>query len=234
MRTILLIFLAFSSLAYAADTMTVDGIHKEHRPITVNHDPTDVIAVLFWKDGMAMQLGEDHFDREVEGRTVFVAPPGIYIVTIRGSQIITVTPDNDKVLPDPPPKPKPDPIPSPGPTPGPNPSPSPDPIPGPPDGSKIKVERVFFIEEQNDRNVNPQYIAFTNFDFQKKLKDKGVKVYTFDDDDPDANVQSWVRLLSGKMPAAVFYSDASNYRIEALPKDITADSLYSLYEKVAK
>lgn len=227
MRTIFLLLLAFSSLATAADTMTVDGIHKEHRPITVNHDPKDVIAVLFWKDGMAMQLGEDHFDREIEGRTVFVAPPGIYIVTIRGSQIITVTPDNDKVLPDPPPKPKPDP----NPVPPPGPDPIPDPVPDPePDREKLAVKGIYFFEEQMDRGSNPEQTAvMTDPDFRSRMRQRNVPVVLLDKDLESA--KAWSSKIQ-TLPSVLFYESQDKWKIEPVP--MTVDAMNQLVEKVMK
>lgn len=224
MRFLFIVFLlAFpiSANAIEADQTRV----KEYELVTITHEPGEVIYATFNYvngDGIVERrvLPEASYSRG-ETKTSFTGPPADYEVTTGKPLFVQIAREG-----------------SPKPSPKPQPNPSPDPIPGPspePDSDKIDVKRVFFIEEQNDRNINPQYIAFSNADFQRKLRDKGVKVYTFDDDDPNKNVQDWANLVREKMPAAVFYDDdTKDYRIEQLPADITADTLYKMFERIAK
>ena len=209
MRTVLLILLAVLSLPVAA--VEVEGIHKEHRPITVKHNADDVIAVLFWRDGMAMQLGEDHFDREVEGRTVFVAPPGNYIVTIRGSQVIVVTPDNDSIGPEP----NPGPIPGPQP-PGPNP-PGPDPAPGP--NPPILAKHLVFLEERQDRALNEKKTAvITSVSLKAQMADRGIRITTYDDDELEA--APFAKLTQDRPAMFLMNKDGKEFRIFPVPETI--------------
>jgi len=221
MRSLVLIFgVLLSSFAYGveADQTRI----KEYELSTITHKEGEVIYATFnfvHEDGTVerMVLPDSHFRRGTT-ETTFTGPPATYEITIGRPLFVEIVREGQ---PGPKPRPKPLPVPD-------------DDFPAPPDTTRFEVDRVFFVEEQNDRNINPQYIAYTNVDFQKKLRDKGVKFYIFDDDDPDKNVQDWVKVLDGKLPAVVFYGDAENFKIEALPKDITADSLYSMFEKVAK
>lgn len=175
----LLLLLALLTLQHVSvfGEISVEGIHKEHRPIVVSHEIDDHIAVLYWLDGVPRQLPEDFFERE-STKTTFGAPPGLYIVTVKGSQIITVTPDDDSIGPEPVPDPTPQP------TPIPDPEPTPDPEPGPtPDypGAMVVV-----VEETSDRNTETGKLL--NAKFWTELKSRDIS-YRFLDRDTDIGKQ---------------------------------------------
>ena len=193
----------FATNGWAID---VDGIHKEHRPIVVTHEADERIVFLFVSGNQWMQLGEDHFDRQVDGRTVVSAPPGQYVVTLAGSQIVVVTPE-DKPGPSPP---------DPRPNPGPDPKPEPEPKPNP---DQLLTKWVVFLEERQERSKRPEQTAVITSDrLRKTMAESGITVTAYDEDSPDAG--AFVSIADGRRPAMILIESKEKYKVLDVPNSV--------------
>jgi len=208
-------FLAFWLLAAGGAFAAELPIVEEHTPIVVAHEQGAQIVVSFFDLPTAKHrfLADKHFVRG-EDSTVWVAPPGNYVVF--GGDVPVIVDVLESGSPEPGPRPKPDPGPKPEP-----PEPKPDPNP---DG--IFATWLVIVEEIDDRANDPARTAvITDKAYFDSLRDRGIRWAVFDDDSPSG--QKYARITGGKSPALILLEeDGAKHRVFDVPA--TTDAIETI------
>lgn len=218
MRSIASLFLLIFASVTAAQQLP---IVEEHTPISIEHAAGERIVVSYFDMSSKRHkfLDERHFHRG-EGVTIWVAPPGNYVVYGGKEPTIVDILASDDDPPDPDPRPDPKPDPEPEPRPEPKPEPSPDPV---------KVAWAVWIYEQQEA---ANHIDATNVrqssETRAYLQSKNIKFSAYDDDQDAAKPY----LKSAKnLPALFLMEDAKNYTVFDAPE--TLDELQAMVKEAS-
>lgn len=203
------------------------SIVKRDRPLKINHPAGTKIQAIFAtvEQGVVSwsYLSEDHFDRS-DTFTIFVAPPGDYLVTTGDSTIIKVIEEG---------RPKPSPGPAPGPSPGPpnpepRPSPTPDPKPSP--SPKLKVNWAVWIYEQSDATSQIQQTnTRLSIETRRLLESRGIKMAAYDDEQEQAKAKPF-KDAAGSLPSLILVQDSQRYSVFKAPSSV--DELKAILKEV--
>jgi hypothetical protein len=197
------------------------SVVKRDRPLKINHPAGTKIQAIFANAERGVvswvYLSEDHFDRS-STFTIFVAPPGEYLITTGESTIVKVI---EEGIPGPKPTPSP---PDPKPDPDPNPTPSPQPSP------KLKLEWAVWIYEQADAiNQVPETNTRLSIETRRFLESRGIKLVAYDDDQEAAKAKPFLA-AAGDLPSLLLMQDSTKYVVRKAPKSL--DELKAMIKEV--
>jgi len=206
MRLVLSLILTVALAACAAgqdSLLVVQTVQQRDTPFEVKHPSGVQIKAIFAaasKDGSVIwsYLPEKHFLRGEEA-TIVAAPPGEYLITAGGSQIIKVI---EEGAPEPPP----------GPSPGPQPNPvPPDPQPKPkpkPDEQKIEVDWAMWVHESSERLVNTSETStMYSAELIGWLEEMKIKRRVFDKDLTGPSADPWIKQAGDKLPRLILLQE---------------------------
>lgn len=204
------------------------SVVKRDRPLKINHPAGTKIQAIFAnaEQGVVswVYLSEDHFERS-STFTIFVAPPGDYLITTGESTIVKVI---EEGRPDPRPEPKPEPKPVP---PTPEPKPDPNPTPNPQPSPKMKIDWAVWIYEQTDAvDQLSQTNTRLSIETRKFLESRGIKMAAYDDDQDSAKAKPFLE-AAGNLPALILMQDANKYVVRKAPKSV--DELKAMIKEVS-
>lgn len=139
MRAMLVISLCWLASLASGQSLQLPGKVQIYEPVVIEHDAGMRVQVLPWGTAVPSFLDERYVKR-FDTHTVFAAPPGAYLVAVRGELAIVII---EGAGPTPPPGPQPPGPQPPGPTP---PTPPPGPQPDVPADEFANVGR--FVRQQ--------------------------------------------------------------------------------------
>jgi hypothetical protein len=209
------------------NSVQAPSVVKRDRPLKINHPAGVKVQAIYASldQGVVswVYMSEDHFDRS-ETFTIFVAPPGDYMITTGESTIVKVI---EEGKPSPRPDPKPDPKPEP-PKPEPKPDPKPDPKPEP--SPKLTVNWAVWIYEQSEAiSQVPQTNTRQSIETRKFLESKGIKIAAYDDDQESAKAKPF-RDAATTLPALFLVQDSNKYIVRKAPSSL--DELKAIVREV--
>lgn len=188
--------------------LSVDNIQEEHVPFQIDHPDDAIIKALYakvekgkvsWKT-----LPEKHFKR-YKAYSVMSAPPGDYLITIGGSELIRIVgkerddqdfEDEDFNNDDEDFTPKPEPEPN-----------------------KTKVKYAIWIYETQDSHLTPEATrVMKDLDTKKWLKEKGIGAFNFDKDQAAAKKY---KAIIDKVPSLILIDETGKgYTVLDPPKTL--------------
>lgn len=207
MRTAALMLLLFFASMAAAQQLP---IVEEHTPISIEHAAGERIVVSYFDMSSKRHkfLDERHFHRG-EGVTIWVAPPGNYVVYGGKEPTIVDILASDDDPPDPDPRPDPKPDPEPEPRPEPKPEPSPDPI---------KVSwAVWIYEQQEAANHIDETNTRQSAETREYLDSQGIRISAYEEEQDAA--KPFLK-SSPNLPALFLMQDAQTFEVFDAPENL--------------
>jgi len=210
-----------ASLADGQDTLSVESTQQRDTPFKINHPEGAKVKAIFATvvDGGIKwsYLPDSHFIRQ-STVTYMAAPPGEYLITAGGSEIVKVIEEG---------QPNPQPVPPrPEPEPQPKPEPEPDPEPQP---DRLKIDWAVWVEESADRFANN---AETQVMYDTKLwrwlAEKKIKRFVYDDE--MAGSEPWLKFAGNIRPALILYQTEPQKHL-TFPAPKTLDEAKALIEE---
>lgn len=222
---LLLLFTAFPVVGFGQEPLVVESTQRRDTPFRLEHPEGAVVKAIFAKVDSSGNitwafLSDSHFIRE-KTVTYMAAPPGEYLITVGGSQIVKVIEEGK-----PNPRPEP-PRPEPEPTPEPQPQPEPE-----PDTDRLKIDWAVWVEESADRNKYPeeQQVMFSA-ELWQYLGQKNINRFVYDEEIKGA--EPWLKFAGGTRPALIlFQQEPQKYLTFPAPKSVQeAKKLIEDYSK---
>jgi len=181
-------------LADGQDTLSVESTQQRDTPFVINHPAGAKVKAIFAtvvEGGIKWSyLSDSHFIR-LETVTYVAAPPGEYLITAGGSEIVKVIEEG---------QPNPQPVP-PRPEPEPQPEPEPEPKPQP---DKLKIDWAVWVEESADRfKNNAETRTMYDTSLWRWLAEKKINRFVYDDE--MAGSKPWLKFAGDIRPALILY-----------------------------
>ena len=210
----LLIAFCIACPADGQDTLSVAAVQRRDTPFKINHPAGAEVKAIFAKveDGGIVwaYLPDSHFIRS-DSVTYMAAPPGEYLITVGGTEIVKVIEEGQ-------PNPRPEP-PRPEPAPNPEPQPEPEPEPSP---DKLSIDWAVWVEESADRfENNAETRTMYDTSLWRWLAEKKINRFVYDDE--MAGSKPWVKFAGDVRPALILYQrEPQKHLTFPAPKSVEA------------
>lgn len=204
--------LCIACLANGQDTLSVASVQRRDTPFKINHPEGVEVKAIFAevKDGEIVwaYLPDSHFIRS-DSVTYMAAPPGEYLITVGGSEIVKVIEEG---------QPNPQPVP-PRPDPKPEPKPQPEPEPEP---DKLSIDWAVWVEESADRfENNAETRTMYDTSLWRWLAEKKINRFVYDDE--MAGSKPWLEFAGDIRPALILYQrEPQKHLAFPAPKSVEA------------